>query len=165
MTYYIERHDSPIGTLNLVATDKALHCVVFEGKWAHLKNQYKGHFKSNHLLLETKRQIDEYFAAKRRSFELPLVLKGSPFQCRIWNALNQIPFGETITYKEHASLIDSPKAFRAVGSANGRNPLCLILPCHRVVGIGGKITGYAGGLEAKKFLILFEHQQSVNISS
>jgi len=109
------------------------------------------------LIKETVKQLDEYFSGKRRDFNLPLVLHGTDFQVKVWNALRQIPYGETCTYGEIARMIGSPKACRAVGMANNRNPIPVIIPCHRVIGSNGSLTGYAGGLEIKQKLLNLEN--------
>jgi methylated-DNA-[protein]-cysteine S-methyltransferase len=111
------------------------------------------------LLCETKRQLDEYFAGKRRNFELPLEFRGTEFQRRVWAALLTIPYGETRTYRQIAEQIGNPLAVRAVGAANGRNPIAIVAPCHRVIGSSGDLTGFGGGLEAKARLLSLEAPQ------
>jgi len=108
------------------------------------------------LIKTTIKQLDEYFNKKRRSFNLPLVLHGTDFQITVWKALQKVPYGETCSYGEIASVIGKPKASRAVGMANNRNPIAIIVPCHRVIGSNGNLTGYAGGLELKKKLLDLE---------
>jgi methylated-DNA-[protein]-cysteine S-methyltransferase len=105
-------------------------------------------------------QLDEYFAGRRTSFDLPVAAQGTPFQHRVWDALREIRFGETVTYRELAERIGRPSAARAVGLANGRNPVSIVVPCHRVVGSGGVLTGYAGGLEVKRRLLAHERATS-----
>ena len=113
--------------------------------------------KADHpVLLETERQLGEYFAGERRTFDVPLSFAGTDFQKRVWAALLAIPFGETRSYGEIAQQLGAPGASRAVGAANGRNPISIIAPCHRVVGSNGKLTGFAGGLDAKAFLLALE---------
>jgi methylated-DNA-[protein]-cysteine S-methyltransferase len=109
------------------------------------------------LLLQAQQQLEEYFAGKRRKFTVKLDPAGTEFQNKVWNALRTIPFGETRSYGEIANQIGSRKAVRAVGAANGRNPLSIIVPCHRVIGADGKLTGFAGGLEVKAQLLALEH--------
>lgn len=111
------------------------------------------------LLQETARQLDQYFARQRQSFDLPLAAQGTPFQCEVWQGLCRIPYGETWHYAQLAHEIARPRAVRAVGAANGRNPLSIIVPCHRVIGRDGTLTGYAGGLERKQFLLALEHPE------
>lgn len=110
------------------------------------------------LAREAIRQLDEYFAGTRRRFDLPLLLTGTPFQNRVWQTLQAIPYGETRSYAELAQAIGNPKAIRAVASANGSNPISILIPCHRVIGSDHKLVGYAGGLEAKRFLLELERQ-------
>ena len=102
------------------------------------------------------KQLHEYFSGDRRTFDLPLDLKGTPFQLQAWHALLEIPYGETLTYGEQAVAISNPKAVRAIGLANGKNPISIIVPCHRVIGKNGTLTGYGGGIERKKFLLQLE---------
>jgi methylated-DNA-[protein]-cysteine S-methyltransferase len=106
-------------------------------------------------------EVDEYFAGKRTEFSIPLAPEGTPFQHDVWNALKAIPFGETRSYMDVAAAIGKPKAVRAVGAANGKNPLGIIVPCHRVIGADGSLTGYAGGMERKKFLLDLERHRFV----
>lgn len=112
------------------------------------------------LLARGRAQLLEYFQGKRREFDLPLAPRGTPFQRSVWSALAEIPYGATISYKELARRVDRPRGFQAVGQANGRNPLPIFLPCHRVVGADGALTGYAGGLELKQFLLELERSNS-----
>jgi methylated-DNA-[protein]-cysteine S-methyltransferase len=108
------------------------------------------------ILLEAERQLGEYFAGARTQFELPLELRGSEFQNKVWRALTEIPFGQTRSYFDVAKTIGSPKACRAVGAANGKNPLPIVIPCHRVIGADGTLTGFGGGLETKEILLALE---------
>lgn len=108
------------------------------------------------LLADAVRQLDEYFAGNRKIFDIPLYLEGSPFQLKVWEALQAIPYGEVVTYKDIADSIGNPKAVRAVGMANHHNPVAIIVPCHRVIGAGGKLVGYAGGLNIKQYLLDLE---------
>jgi methylated-DNA-[protein]-cysteine S-methyltransferase len=110
------------------------------------------------LLLEAKRQVLEYFAGKRRDFDLPLAPKGTPFQQRVWKALRDIPYGQTRSYGQIAAAVGNPKAGRAVGGANHRNPISLVQPCHRVIGANGRMVGYGGGLDKKEALLALEQQ-------
>ena len=110
------------------------------------------------LILAAKRQIEEYFSGERLYFTLPLKMRGTEFQLKIWNALQKIPYGTTIAYNQLAALAGSPKACRAVGSACNRNPICIIVPCHRVIGADGKLTGYAYGTEMKQKLLELENK-------
>jgi methylated-DNA-[protein]-cysteine S-methyltransferase len=111
---------------------------------------------TNPLLVRAVAQLREYFAGKRRGFELPLDPQGTEFQYKVWKALSEIPYGETRNYRQIATAVGSPRAMRAVGAANGRNPLPIVVPCHRVIGADGKLVGYAGGLSVKKILLDLE---------
>ena len=111
------------------------------------------------VLLKARSELEEYFAGERKSFDLPLNPKGTAFQQRVWHALCEVPYGETATYGEIAKKIGNEKACRAVGMANNRNPIAIIIPCHRVIGTGGSLTGYAGGLDKKEFLLKLESQR------
>ena len=118
----------------------------------------KGGWTDTAVLQEAKRQLDEYFRKERKTFDLPLLLVGTDFQKRVWEALKHIPYGTTVSYKELASRIGQPKAVRAVANANRQNAVCIILPCHRVVGTDGSLTGYAGGLDIKRYLLNLEQK-------
>lgn len=159
MISYIE-HPSPVGTLLIAATDIGICGIYFEehrhfkGKdgWTRALPQSPA---SKHLT-ETARQLDEYFAGKRTEFDVALDLTGTVFQRTVWDELSRIPFGKSVSYAQHAQKLGNPKALRAVGSAIGKNPISIIVPCHRVIGSSGAITGYAGGLERKQFLLTLE---------
>ena len=112
------------------------------------------------LIRETKRQLDEYFAGKRKDFDVPTRLNGTEFQKRVWLALRDIPYGKTASYKDIAAAVGCPKGYRAVGMANNRNPISIIYPCHRVVGSDGSLTGYGGGLDVKAKLLELERRNS-----
>lgn len=148
---------TPIGALFIVADVQKLYGVLFKDNWLSFKKRFELlEEKENSIIKKTAKQLREYFDGKRNSFDLPCELTGTDFQKKAWSALKKIPFGKTGSYKEQANLIHSPKAVRAVGRANGSNPICIILPCHRIVGSNGELTGYAGGLKAKKFLLNLE---------
>ena len=149
-----------VGVLKLVASDAGL-CAVLWPQDATAQRVILPRAVENAahpILCAAARQLDEYFAGTRRQFDVPLDLAGTPFQLKAWAALCAIPFGQTRTYTEQAHSMAMPNAVRAVGAANGRNPLSIIVPCHRVVGADGQLTGYAGGLEAKKWLLDFERE-------
>jgi methylated-DNA-[protein]-cysteine S-methyltransferase len=149
--------DSPVGRLKLIATDEALVGVLWEGDDAHRARLNSETENNTHpLLVEADCQIDEYFRGRRRTFDLKLDLIGTDFQRAVWRALLTIPFGETRTYEQIARQIGKPTAMRAVGAANGRNPISIVVPCHRVIGSSGELTGFAGGLDAKAFLLALE---------
>jgi len=150
------RIDSPVGTLLLAASDAGLHVLDFAAS-AHPRPREAGWQEGRHpILTQAKRQLNEYFAQKRRAFDVPLDPQGTPFQREVWMALAMIPYGSTISYAEQARRIGRPRATRAVGAANGRNPISIILPCHRVVGANGALTGYGGGVWIKAFLLRLE---------
>jgi methylated-DNA-[protein]-cysteine S-methyltransferase len=146
---------SPIDDLLLVGDGEVLHRldmrqgrrpVAIDPRW----------LRDDHAFAGVRAQLDEYFAGSRRDFELELDLHGNPFERRVWRELRKIPYGETISYGEVARAIGAPDAFRAVGLANGRNPIAVIVPCHRVIGTNGSLTGYGGGLERKRLLLELE---------
>ncbi|OTG62906.1 methylated-DNA--[protein]-cysteine S-methyltransferase [Acinetobacter silvestris] len=151
---------SPVGLLKLVATDQALVAVLWENenpKRVRLAELVED--KMHPILLETEKQLNEYFAGQRTQFNLPLDFAGTDFQKKIWQALLTIPFGETRSYKQIAEQVGNVKAVRAVGAANGKNPISIIAPCHRVVGANGKLVGFAGGLDNKEILLKIEQLQ------
>lgn len=151
-------YDSPVGRLTLIASEIGLRAVLWDGD-APARPRLATLPRVAPVLEEACRQLDDYFAGRRTSFDLPLDLQGTPFQQDAWRALAEIPFGETRTYAQQAGRLGRPSASRAVGAANGRNPLSIVLPCHRVVGSDGSLTGFAGGLETKRWLL--EHEQAV----
>lgn len=140
--------ETPIGPLLLSARDGCLSGVAFSAS-AEARS-------TEPVLLEAETQLDAYFAGELERFELPLAPRGTEFQRSVWEALRQIPYGSTTTYSELAAAIGRPSACRAVGAANGRNPLAVIVPCHRVIGAAGGLTGYGGGLERKRLLLALE---------
>lgn len=161
-----EAHDlfrkvpAPVGTLLLTAADLGLTGVYFEthrhgppASEALLPDAENPGRSAANILAAAAGQLDEYFAGARTAFDLPLAPRGTPFQQRVWQALTGIPFGDTISYAELARRIDVPRAVRAVGGANARNPLSIIVPCHRVVGTDGSLTGFGGGIERKRWLL------------
>jgi len=152
--------DSPVGVLRIVASDSALHAVLWpderEGRVTFADDLVEG---SNDVTRATATQLAEYFAGERQSFDLPLALAGTEFQELAWRSLAEIPYGETASYGEQAIRIGRPRAIRAVGSANGRNPLSIVLPCHRVVAANGSLAGFAGGLSTKRWLL--DHEATV----
>lgn len=161
MTLSTLSYDSPVGALGLVADAEALVAVLWptetEGR---VRLAEEPEPTSDHpVLVKTAAQLDEYFAGTRRRFDLPLGPSGTEFQRQVWWSLAEIPFGETSTYGKQAAAIGRPAAVRAVGAANGRNPLSIVLPCHRIVGADGKLTGFAGGLDTKRWLL--DHEASV----
>lgn len=149
---------SPIGTLTIIASDSGLKAIMFEGEAKNLKDVYLNIKSDNNhnLLKEAEKQLAEYFSKKRTSFDLPLDPEGTEFQKKTWEILSKIPYGQTISYSEQAKLIGDVKKTRAVGMANSKNPLAIAIPCHRVIGKNGTLTGYAGGINKKKFLLNLE---------
>jgi methylated-DNA-[protein]-cysteine S-methyltransferase len=143
--------------LKLVASDKGLIAVLWEDdKPNRVRLGELAKSQSHPVLREAEQQLGEYFEGKRRSFSVALDMRGTPFQKNVWEALLAIPFGETRSYRDLAKKLGKPEATRAVGAANGRNPLSIIVPCHRVIGSNGKLKGFAGGLETKARLLEFE---------
>ena len=148
---------SPIGKLKLVASDEGLVAILWENdrpRRVRLADLVEN--PAHPMLLRTEKELNEYFSHKRKAFTVPLDMRGTYFQKQVWEALLGIPFGETRTYGQLANQLGSPKATRAVGAANGRNPIAIIVPCHRVIGFSGKLTGFAGGLDAKDHLLKLE---------
>ena len=148
---------SPVGLLKLVANETALVAVLWENENPKRVRLAELVEQADHpVLLETQKQLTEYFAGKRQQFDLPLDFAGTEFQQKVWQALLSIPFGETRSYRDIAEQIGNVKAVRAVGAANGKNPISIIAPCHRVVGTNGKLVGFAGGLDNKDILLRLE---------
>jgi len=148
---------SPVGALQLIASDSGLVAVLWEGEDGGRVRLGQAIDQPDHpILVETARQLDLYFAGKLTEFDLPIDLRGTDFQKSVWQVLLAIPYGETRSYGDIARQIGHPTAFRAVGAANGRNPLSIVAACHRVLGSDGKLTGFAGGLEAKQHLLAIE---------
>jgi methylated-DNA-[protein]-cysteine S-methyltransferase len=158
MTYVYKIVPSPVGQLKLVGSDKGLAGILWEndrdGRTPHLTAAVEN--KKHPVLLETERQLKEYFAGTRKKFDLSLDFVGPAFNQKVWAALLTIPYGETRSYGQIAKQIGAPDAARAVGTANGRNPISIVAPCHRVIGANGKLTGFAGGLETKAYLLDLE---------
>ncbi len=149
--------DSPIGKLKLVASAEGLVAILWDNESPRrvpLADLVESH--SDRILLRTETELEEYFAGTREVFTVPLDMRGTPFQKQVWTALRNIPFGETRTYGQLAKQLGNPAATRAAGAANGRNPIAVIVPCHRVIGFSGKLTGFAGGLDAKAHLLNLE---------
>jgi methylated-DNA-[protein]-cysteine S-methyltransferase len=149
--------ESPVGKLKLIASDKGLVAILWENDNPRRVRLSELVANDEHpVLLETERQLGEYFAGKRKAFSVPLYIRGTRFQKDVWEVLLAIPFGETRSYGQLAKQLGNPRATRAVGAANGRNPLSIIVPCHRVIGSSGKLTGFAGGLDTKAKLLSLE---------
>jgi methylated-DNA-[protein]-cysteine S-methyltransferase len=157
--FYTEIDDSPVGPLLLAGDSEALHLLAFgvgsrpreiDGDW---KPDVKG------VLTNVRKELDQYFAGRLKRFTARLAFNGTQFQNAVWKELTRIPYGETISYLDLAKRIDNPKAVRAVGMANGANPIAIIVPCHRVIGSNGSLTGFGGGLPAKRALLELEKGQ------
>ncbi|MEO7051418.1 MAG: methylated-DNA--[protein]-cysteine S-methyltransferase [Rhodanobacter sp.] len=153
---HYDEMDSPVGMLRLVADRQGLREIAFEHE-RHPTPLDAGWVRAKTPLRFARVQLDEYFAGKRQHFELPLHPVGTPFQLEVWEELRRIPYGVTISYGELARRIGKPRAVRAVGAANGRNPLPIVVPCHRVIGTDGSLTGFSGGLSIKRHLLGLEH--------
>jgi methylated-DNA-[protein]-cysteine S-methyltransferase len=157
MPVYFQYLPSPVGRLQLVANNDALLAILWDGESEyHVRFGEMIEDTTHPILLKAKRQLKEYFDGQRKTFDLPLAFQGTEFQMKVWHALLTIPYGETRSYKQIAEQIGNVKAVRAVGAANGRNPISIITPCHRVIGAGGKLVGFTGGLDRKEILLNIE---------
>ena|SRR5882672_3211935 len=157
-TYFTTMEKTPVGALRLVADERGLNTVWFlRGRKDEVpREDWK---EDSAFFIEVTRQLQEYFAGTLHEFEIPLFMDGTDFQKRVWKNLQKIPYGETISYGELAKQIGDPKAVRAVGAANAQNPLPILVPCHRVIGSNGSLTGFGGGLENKRKLLDLESRQ------
>jgi len=157
MTICYQKIPTPAGSIFIAADDMYLRAITFDRNEEKIRNSLSG-FKheSNKIIEQTERQLQQYFTGNRTVFDLPVSFNGTKFQNKTWQALLTIPYGETRSYSDQAHLIGNPKAVRAVGRTNGLNPIGIVVPCHRVIGKSGKLTGYAGGLDKKKFLLDLE---------
>ena len=152
--------DSPVGKLRLVASEQGIAAILWETEdRRRVRVNLAAEDETHPVLVEAERQLNEYFAGRRKTFDLKLDFTGTSFQQKVWRALLAVPFGETRSYREIARQIGNPDATRAVGAANGRNPISIVAPCHRVIGSTGKLTGFAGGREAKAYLLSLEQSQ------
>ena len=162
MNHAIATIPSPVGALTLIASDRGLRAALIEGE-REGRIPLEGPLQEDPghpVIAEATRQLDEYFAGERTTFDVPLDPEGTDFQQAVWQVLRAIPYGETISYGEQARRLGDPRKARAVGAANGRNPISIIVPCHRVIGASGDLTGYAGGLVVKRSLLA--HEQRVH---
>lgn len=148
MILYYDYLNTPIGVIEISSNDTALTSIYFVDR--------AGQVNANEVSLEAKKQLQEYFSGDRKEFDLPLEAHGTEFQKRVWSELVTIEFGETCTYGDIAKQLDNPKGMRAVGLANGKNPISIVVPCHRVIGANGKLTGYASGVDKKAWLLNHE---------
>jgi len=156
-SYFHKFVPTPVGVLKLVASERGLAAILWENDHPARVRLGDSVEKGDHpVLVEAARQLNDYFAGKLRKFSIALDFKGTPFQQQVWQALLKIPFGQTRTYGQIAQEIGRPAAVRAVGAANGKNPISIIAACHRVIGSNGKLTGFAGGLDVKAVLLELE---------
>jgi len=154
---------SPVGTLTLIANSQGLHAVLWDIDYSHLPykkiiNQFS-YSQNNNIIIETKKQLTEYFDHKRKTFDLPLAINGTDFQIQAWEQLRKIPYATTISYAEQAARMGNKNKARAAGMANGRNPISIIIPCHRVIGANGDLVGFGGGIDKKAYLLNLENQK------
>lgn len=157
-TLWFDTFDSPIGPLTAAADAAGLRWLLFpQNRHEPLREHWR---RDPAPFAELRRQLAAYFAGERRDFDLALAPQGTPFQQAVWAALRAIPYGETRSYRDQALAIGNPKGVRAVGLANGRNPLPIVIPCHRVIGANGSMTGFGGGIEIKRFLLDLEARQA-----
>ncbi|EIT86006.1 O6-methylguanine DNA alkyltransferase [Fictibacillus macauensis ZFHKF-1] len=171
---FYEEMESPIGLLTVIATESGVCRLDFGGleyNQPSLQAWMSKHYLNGELIHSPEKlepvlsQLDAYFRGTRKEFLIPLDLYGTPFQMKVWQELQNIPYGTTCSYKDIARAIGAPKAVRAVGSANNKNPVPIIIPCHRVVGSNGALVGYGGGLDKKEQLLSIEQQYSIRITS
>jgi methylated-DNA-[protein]-cysteine S-methyltransferase len=151
MMKYAKTYQTPIGMMTLIATDDAVEEIVFD-------DGITANGLENDVMKQASEELREYFHGERISFSFPIHIIGTPFQKKVWHALMEIPYGETVTYREIACKVGNPKASRAVGMANHRNRLPIVIPCHRVIGSNGKMVGYALGLAKKEYLLEMEQR-------
>jgi methylated-DNA-[protein]-cysteine S-methyltransferase len=157
MTLFYREMASPIGKLKLIANANALVAIISEREHPdRLRLEAPSADRHHHVLVQAERQLGAYFAGKRATFELPLAPQGTEFQKKVWSCLKKIPFGKTKSYGDLAKALGSPRASRAVGAACGKNPLAIVIPCHRVIGANGSLTGFGAGLETKAALLALE---------
>lgn len=164
MAHFYKTIASPVGALKLIASEKGLAAILWENDDPKRVRLGKLLEEPAHpVLVQAEHELGEYFLGKRKTFDIKLDMVGTEFQKKIWEALLTIPFGETRSYADIARQVGSPNAFRAVGAANGRNPISIVTPCHRAVGSDGSLTGFAGGLDAKRYLLTLEklHERAI----
>jgi methylated-DNA-[protein]-cysteine S-methyltransferase len=161
-----KRMSSPVGMLTLVASEAGLAAILWENdRPLRVRLSIEAEDNAHPVLVEAERQLAEYFSGRRQQFSLTLDPSGTDFQRRVWSALMTIPFGETRSYAQIAAQIGQPRAARAVGAANARNPLSIVAPCHRVVGASGALTGFAGGLDVKAQLLELEQAAKARLAA
>ena len=159
MQYQKILYHSIVGDLTILSDDHYIRKIEFGKAALPADTQWSD---DHPILLQAERQLLEYFAGMRQQFELPLTTNGTAFQQTVWNALRKIPYGETMTYGQLAKIIGCPNAARAVGGSCNKNPIAIVIPCHRVVGADGKLTGFAAGISIKERLLLIEHNNKLN---
>ena len=152
---YVSYLKSPIGQIKITADDNAINSILFVFPDTEMEPE-----NSNDVLLECRKQLNEYFAGKRKVFDVPIYQEGTEFQKKVWNELIKIPYGKTVSYNDIAKKVGGRNMMRAVGAANGKNQISIIVPCHRVIGSDGKLTGYAGGMWRKEWLLKHEDKYS-----
>lgn len=150
--------NSQVGPLHVVSTGVKLAAIVFDNAWTDFleREGWELSAGTDEIIQQTETQLEEYFSGERKQFDIPLHFSGSEFQLQTWQSLLKIPFGKTFSYGEQAKTLNRPDAVRAVGTANGKNKICIIVPCHRVIGKNGSLTGFSGGIEIKKQLLRLE---------
>ena len=153
---YQYTYNTPIGEITIAENNKAITDISYK--------QLKYDIKETLLIKKTYNELDEYFKGVRTTFDIPLELHGTPFQIKVWEALKTVPYGKTASYKDIAKIIGNEKACRAVGMANNKNPIIIIIPCHRIIGSNGSLTGYAGGLDIKHQLLKLEKSNKTDIN-
>ncbi|MFS1516955.1 methylated-DNA--[protein]-cysteine S-methyltransferase [Bacillus sp. SCS-151] len=158
--------NSPVGPILLIASDEFLYEIIFVSSSTFNKEYYDSmnNNENNEILNESVKQLEEYFRGQRIQFDLPLKVEGTSFQKQAWQALTTIPFGHTISYQEQAQVLGDPKKARAIGGANSKNSIPIIIPCHRVIGKNGKLTGFAGGIDIKEALLKHEEKYYKNVT-
>lgn len=164
--YWRDTFESPVGELTIVVSRKGVRALLWQDEpmtRASAPTEFEAS-AAPPVMKQAKKQLAEYFAGKRTRFQLPLDLKGTGFQLKAWQALRKIPYGKTWSYQEQARRVGDPRKARAVGAANGRNPVSIIVPCHRVIGKNGHLTGFGAGLDAKRFLLQLENPRLANLS-
>ena len=161
MEYNYSKMESPVGRLHLLSDGTKLVGLIFDSNWKDFSLNYNGRIgrESDELIRATEKELTEYFAGIRTTFDVDVGYAGTAFQQRAWESLRKIPFGKTICYSEQATEMKNPKAVRAVGRANGQNRIAIIIPCHRVVGKNGSLTGFSGGIKIKEHLLKLESRR------
>lgn len=156
-TQYLISIETPLGQMVARAVDEGISSLEFDDKTIYSNSDFEIDTKPNHHLEKLELELNEYFEGRLKSFTIPLTMQGTEFQKKVWNVLQNIPYGTTQTYKQQSENLHQPLAIRAMAHANGQNPIAILIPCHRVIGTNGKLTGYAGGLWRKKWLL--EHER------